>query len=96
MKEIEFGGKLVVVTGAASGMGLYASKEFVRLGAKVIMCDVNEAMLKAEAEAIGGAAVPMKGMSAISAMQWRLPPRLKSWEAPIVLWRVPEDTRLAV
>lgn len=61
MKEIEFGGKLVVVTGAASGMGLYASKEFVRLGAKVIMCDVNEAMLKAEAEAIGGAAVPMKG-----------------------------------
>ena len=53
MKEIEFGGKLVVVTGAASGMGLYASKEFVRLGAKVIMCDVNEAMLKAEAEAIG-------------------------------------------
>ena len=84
MKEIEFGGKLVVVTGAASGMGLYASKEFVRLGAKVIMCDINEAMLKTEAKAIGGAAIPMK---------WRLPPRLKNREVPIILWCVPEDTR---
>ena len=26
MKEIEFGGKLVVVTGAASGIGLYVER----------------------------------------------------------------------
>lgn len=61
MKEIEFKGKLAVITGAASGMGLYATKEFVRLGAKVIMCDVNEEVLRKEAEAIGEAAIPMKG-----------------------------------
>lgn len=61
MKEIEFGGKLVIVTGAASGMGLYTSREFVRLGARVIMCDVNEAALVALSREIGSAAVPMAG-----------------------------------
>ena len=61
MKAIEFNGKLVVVTGAASGMGLHASKAFVRLGAKVVMCDVDGARLKAEAEALGQATIPMQG-----------------------------------
>ena len=53
MKEIQFKGKLAVITGAASGMGLYSSKEFVRLGAKVIMCDVNEQALAAAVAEIG-------------------------------------------
>ena len=53
MKEIQFGGKVAVITGAASGMGLYSAKEFVRLGAKVIMCDVNEAALAEAAAEIG-------------------------------------------
>lgn len=57
MKDIRFDGKLAVITGAASGMGLYCSKEFIRLGAKVIMCDVNEQALKAVAEEIGGIAM---------------------------------------
>lgn len=61
MKEIEFRGKLAVITGAASGMGLYTSQEFVKLGAKVVMCDVNEQALKAAAEQIGSSAVPMAG-----------------------------------
>ena len=33
MREVEFKGKVAVVTGAASGMGLLASQEFARLGA---------------------------------------------------------------
>ena len=61
MKEIQFGGKVAVITGAASGMGLYSAREFVRLGAKVIMCDVNEAALAQAAAEIGEAAVPVCG-----------------------------------
>ena len=42
MKPIEFKGKTVVITGAGSGKGLLAAKEFVRTGAAVVMCDINE------------------------------------------------------
>ena len=61
MKEIQFNGKVAVITGAASGMGLYSAKEFVRLGAKVIMCDVNEEALAQAAAEIGEAAIPVCG-----------------------------------
>ena len=61
MKEIQFNGKVAVITGAASGMGLYSAKEFVRLGAKVIMCDVNEVALAQAAAEIGDAAIPVCG-----------------------------------
>lgn len=61
MKEVQFNGKVAVITGAASGMGLYSSKEFVRLGAKVIMCDVNQQALDAAVAEIGEAAIPMSG-----------------------------------
>ena len=61
MKEVDFGGKLVVVTGAASGMGLHTSKEFVKMGARVIMCDVNADALAEQAESIGPAVVPIVG-----------------------------------
>lgn len=61
MKEIDFTGKVAVVTGAASGMGLMASQEFARLGAKVVMCDVNADALEAAAKGIGPAAHPCAG-----------------------------------
>ena len=61
MKEIDFAGKVAVVTGAASGMGLMTSQEFARLGAKVVMCDVNADALAAAAKAIGDAAHPCAG-----------------------------------
>ena len=37
MTDIDFAGKVAVVTGAASGMGLMTSQELARLGAKVVM-----------------------------------------------------------
>ena len=61
MREIDFTGKVAVVTGAASGMGLMTSQEFARLGAKVVMCDVNSDALAEAAKAIGAAAFPCAG-----------------------------------
>ena len=61
MKEIQFKDKIAVITGAASGMGLSCAKEFVRLGAKVIMCDINGPALEAAVREIGESAIPMIG-----------------------------------
>ena len=61
MKEIQFRNKVAVITGAASGMGLSCAKEFVRLGAKVIMCDVNEQALASTVAEIGECAIPVAG-----------------------------------
>lgn len=61
MKEITFHSKVAVITGAASGIGLHTAKEFVRLGATVLMCDVNKDKLEEEAFALGGAAIPLPG-----------------------------------
>lgn len=41
MQKIDFSGKVAVVTGAASGMGLKTSEELAARGASVVMCDVN-------------------------------------------------------
>ena len=63
MKPISFDGKTAVVTGVGSGMGLLASRELARLGANVVMCDINrEAVEKAAAEITAegpGAAWPL-------------------------------------
>jgi len=62
MKPIEFWGQTAVVTGAASGMGLVASRELAKLGATVLMCDIAEAPLKkaaADIAADGGKALPL-------------------------------------
>ena len=55
MKPIDYTGKTAVITGAGSGMGLCASQELAKLGANVVMCDVNvEAVEMAAAEINGG------------------------------------------
>ncbi len=46
-------GKVGIVTGAASGIGLATAKMLKSEGADIVMVDINESKLKAEAEAIG-------------------------------------------
>ena len=55
MKPIEFEGKTAVVTGAGSGMGLLASKELVRTGATVVLCDISEDALGRAVEEVSSA-----------------------------------------
>ena len=43
---MDFSGKVAISTGAASGMGLLFAQEWVRLGGSVVLCDVNEMVLK--------------------------------------------------
>ena len=47
-----FAGKVAVLTGAASGMGLRAAQRLAKAGAKVVMCDINAEALEAAAAAI--------------------------------------------
>ena len=61
LKDVDFTGKVAVVTGAASGMGLMTAREMARLGAKVVMCDVNAAALAEAADEIGGCAFACAG-----------------------------------
>jgi len=56
----EFQGKVIVITGAASGMGLEAAKLLASKGAKVSLADVQEGLLQvaaAEIEKSGGTAM---------------------------------------
>jgi len=56
--RMQFEKMTAIVTGAASGMGLAASKTLRAAGANVVMCDVNEVALAAAAEEIGAFACP--------------------------------------
>lgn len=60
--ELDFKGKAVIITGAASGMGLCASQKYAEAGAHVVMCDVNVEGLKTASEGItpqdGGSVEP--------------------------------------
>ncbi len=47
-------GKSVIVTGAASGIGLALSRALARRGAKVWLSDINEAAVREAASRIGG------------------------------------------
>ena len=52
MEYPEFKGRTAMITGGASGMGLLSGKKLAENGANVVLCDVNEAALKAAAEEI--------------------------------------------
>lgn len=57
---MNFSGKTAISTGAASGMGLLFAQNFANLGGNVVLCDVNEEVLRekvAEINAKGGKAI---------------------------------------
>jgi NAD(P)-dependent dehydrogenase (short-subunit alcohol dehydrogenase family) len=55
--ETTLRGKVAVVTGAASGIGLAASRRLSGLGARVVVVDVNEGPVRRLADELGGRAV---------------------------------------
>lgn len=49
---MRYQGRVAIITGAASGMGLLAAQQFAREGAKVVLTDVNREAVEAAAEGI--------------------------------------------
>src|SRR5689334_8835290 len=52
---LDFSGKVALVTGAASGMGLATARAFAEAGAAVVLADLNEAAVKAAADKLAAA-----------------------------------------
>lgn len=50
--DFSFEGKTAISTGAASGMGFLFAENFAELGGNVVLCDVNESVLKEKVEEI--------------------------------------------
>ena len=55
----ELEGKVAVVTGAASGIGLASSEAMLALGSRVVMVDRDEAALKRVRSKHGDAVIPL-------------------------------------
>ncbi len=53
----EFAGKVVLVTGAASGIGCAAAVQFSQQGARVVVADINHTSAQAVADEIGDCAL---------------------------------------
>lgn len=54
MNKNRYEGKVALLTGAASGIGLATAERLAREGARVLACDVNESLLKTEVARLAG------------------------------------------
>ncbi len=59
MKTRELEGKVAVVTGAASGIGLASTEAMLAAGARVVMVDRDEGALRERCKALGPEALPL-------------------------------------
>jgi NAD(P)-dependent dehydrogenase (short-subunit alcohol dehydrogenase family) len=61
--DTHFQGKVAIVTGAASGIGNALSNALARRGAVVVLADIDEAGVKAAADALTGAGALVSGVA---------------------------------
>lgn len=59
---LDFTGKVALVTGAASGMGLATAQAFAEAGAAVVMADFREDIVKGEAEKLASGGYKVLGL----------------------------------
>lgn len=85
MQAYRLDGRLAVVTGAASGIGLETTRFYAAAGAMVVMADINAAALEAAASEIGQAAHPFAADLSDPAAVERLAGFARSI-APIDIW----------
>ncbi len=57
MSDLQFEGRVAVVTGAASGIGRASAEAFAAGGAKVVVADINQEGIEAVAAEIGEQAI---------------------------------------
>jgi 3-oxoacyl-[acyl-carrier protein] reductase len=57
---MDFTDQAVIITGSARGIGLAIARKFASLGAKVVICDLDQALVDQVATALGGGAIGIK------------------------------------
>lgn len=67
MREEYFKGKVIIVTGASSGIGLAAARLFASYGARLVLAARRIELLESEAEAMGGEVLCVKADVSVEA-----------------------------